>query len=80
VKGFEELVDWNENERRQLEENLRRRALGKTELPLDRLFIDALKKGLPPCSGAALGLDRLIMLALGKKEISEVMAFPWERS
>jgi len=80
VNGSEELVDWKENERRQHNENAKRSAGGKAELPLDRFFIEALQQGLPPCSGAALGLDRLIMLALGKKEISEVMAFPWEKS
>jgi lysyl-tRNA synthetase class 2 len=79
VNGFEELVDWKENERRQAEENLRRRSLGKPGLPLDTLFMDALKKGLPPCSGAALGLDRLVMLALGKQSIDDVLTFPWER-
>ena len=80
VNGFEELTDGKENERRQRNENAKRSAGGKAELPIDRLFIEALKHGLPPCSGAALGLDRLIMLALGKKEISDVLAFPWERS
>jgi lysyl-tRNA synthetase class 2 len=79
VNGFEELVDWKENERRQKDENARRKAMGRQEHPLDRQFIEALKKGLPPCSGAALGLDRLAMLALGKLSIDEVLTFPWER-
>jgi len=79
ANGFEELVDWKENERRQHGENARRAALGKAALPVDSSFIDALKNGLPPCSGVAVGLDRLIMLALGKKTIGEVMAFPWEK-
>jgi elongation factor P--(R)-beta-lysine ligase len=80
VNGFEELVDWKENERRQHNENAKRSAVRKAELPLDRLFIEALQQGLPLCSGAALGLDRLIMLALEKKEISGVMTFSWEKS
>lgn len=80
VNGFEELADWKENERRQHGENAKRTAEGKAELPTDRLFIEALRHGMPPCSGAALGLDRLVMLALGKKEISEVLTFPWEKS
>jgi elongation factor P--(R)-beta-lysine ligase len=80
VNGFEELVDWKENERRQNIEIEKRKAAGKDALAVDRSFIEALKRGLPSCSGAALGLDRLIMLALGKKEIGEVMTFPWEKS
>ena len=77
ANGFEELVDWKENERRQREENEKRRASGKPELPPDRFFFDALKNGLPPCSGVAVGLDRLIMQALQKKEIGEMLPFPW---
>ena len=77
ANGFEELADWRENERRQREENEKRRASGKPELPPDRFFFDALKNGLPPCSGVAVGLDRLIMQALQKKEIGEMLPFPW---
>jgi lysyl-tRNA synthetase class 2 len=78
ANGFEELGDWRENERRMEQENEKRRAIGKPELPVDRRFIEALQKGLPACSGVALGLDRLIMAALGKKKLGEVIAFPWE--
>jgi elongation factor P--(R)-beta-lysine ligase len=80
VNGFEELVDWKENERRQREENEKRTAAGKPPLQIDARFIEALKKGFPPCSGAALGLDRLIMLALKKKSMDEVIPFAWEKS
>ncbi|NNG47766.1 MAG: elongation factor P lysine(34) lysyltransferase, partial [Deltaproteobacteria bacterium] len=33
---------------------------------------DALRAGLPRCSGAALGMDRLAMLLLGKETIADV--------
>ena len=80
VNGFEELADAPENEKRQNEENAKRMMLGKAALPLDSNFLAALVHGLPSCSGAALGLDRLVMLALGKRSIDEVMTFGWERS
>ncbi|MFV8758591.1 amino acid--tRNA ligase-related protein, partial [Yersinia enterocolitica] len=30
----------------------------------------------PDCSGVALGVDRLVMLALGAEKLSDVIAFP----
>jgi lysyl-tRNA synthetase class 2 len=80
ANGFEELCDWQENERRVMQENEKRRAAGKPVLTVDRRFIGAMQKGLPPCSGVALGLDRLIMCALGKQSIGEVIAFPWDHA
>jgi lysyl-tRNA synthetase class 2 len=39
-------------------------------------LIAALKEGLPDCSGVALGVDRLVMLALGAERLDDVIAFP----
>ncbi|EBW6088337.1 elongation factor P lysine(34) lysyltransferase, partial [Salmonella enterica subsp. enterica serovar Enteritidis] len=35
---------------------------------------------LPDCSGVALGVDRLIMLALGAERLSDVLAFSVDRA
>jgi lysyl-tRNA synthetase class 2 len=35
---------------------------------------------LPDCTGVALGIDRLLMLAAGAEHIDEVIAFPTERA
>lgn len=76
--GFEELSDWEENHRRMRLENEKRIAMGKASLPGDHYFIDALKQGIPNCSGVAVGLDRLIMLGAGSQCIEQILTFPWE--
>ena len=74
--GYTELTD-AEEQRRRFDADLKiRRDMGKPLPPIDERFLSALESGMPECSGVALGLDRLFMLALGKKEISEVILFP----
>ena len=55
------------------------RALGFTDEQAQERFgflLDAFRYGVPPHGGMAYGLDRLVMLMLGKDSIKEVMAFP----
>jgi len=78
--GFGELTDAAEQRLRFEEELVARQARGARVLPLDTKFLDALHEGMPPCSGNALGFDRLIMLATGAASISEVQSFGWARN
>lgn len=74
--GYCELTNATEQAERFKEDLALRKKMGK-ELPKeDRRFLDALEHGLPECSGVALGFDRLVMLALSKKDIREVILFP----
>jgi lysyl-tRNA synthetase class 2 len=76
ANGFHELTDAVEQRRRFEEVNAARVADGRPALPIPESLLTALESGIPDCSGAALGFDRLVMLALGAKSIDEVIAFP----
>lgn len=75
ANGFNELQDPELQLARFNSDNQKRRALGLPTVAVDTNFIEALRAGLPKCSGIALGVDRLIMLALNKQEIREVLSF-----
>ena len=78
--GYGELTDPDEQLARFESELAERKLRGLPVVPLDTRFIDALREGMPPCSGNALGFDRLVMLATGVESIAEVKAFPWNRN
>jgi lysyl-tRNA synthetase class 2 len=73
--GFSELVDAAEQRRRFEDEQRQRRELGRDVFPLDEQFLAALPS-MPPAGGVAVGVDRVLMLLLGLREISEVLLFP----
>jgi len=73
--GYEELTDAKEQRKRFLEDIEKRKKMGKPIPKIDEDFLAALEKGMPECSGVALGLDRLYMLALGKDDIGDVLLF-----
>jgi lysyl-tRNA synthetase class 2 len=74
--GYGELTDAAEQTRRFNAERTRRKHEGRRVYPLDRRFLASLREGMPPSSGNALGVDRLVMLCTGAKTIAEVTAFP----
>ncbi|MCD1125426.1 elongation factor P--(R)-beta-lysine ligase [Jinshanibacter sp. LJY008] len=80
ANGFRELTDAGEQRQRFEQENRKREARGLLVHPIDENFLAALAYGMPECAGVALGVDRLIMIALSAQSISEVMAFPVDRA
>lgn len=76
ANGYRELTDPDRQHERFKTDNELRAALGRPLMPVDGELLAALAQGLPECSGVALGVDRLVMLALGCDDISQVMAFP----
>ena len=77
ANAFEELTDAAEQRARFMADRARRQALYGAapawEWPLDEDFLRALAHGMPPCSGIAMGFDRLAMLAAGADRIDQVV-------
>jgi lysyl-tRNA synthetase class 2 len=80
ANAFQELTDADEQHRRFARDQATRAALGLAPVPMDAHLLAALESGLPESAGVALGLDRVLMLALGLDHIDAVMAFPIERA
>lgn len=80
ANGYHELLDPQLLETRNREANARRTACGKYRLPDESRLLDAMRHGLPPCAGVALGFDRLLMAVVGARHIREVMPFPIDRA
>lgn len=76
ANGFNELTDADQQLMRFRADNETRSDMDKEQRPIDENFLAALKHGLPKCSGVALGVDRLLMLAIGAKSIDKVISFP----
>ena len=75
ANGFHELTDAEQQKLRFEKDNDFRTHLGKAEHVIDDNFILALEHGLPSCAGVALGVDRLIMLAISANKIDQVITF-----
>lgn len=73
LNGYEELTDPGEQEERLALLSERHRLRTGQDLPVDPGFLEALRRGLPACTGAALGVDRLVMLLLGNDDIADGM-------
>ena len=76
ANAFEELTDAAEQRARFVEDRAQRHALHGPDWPLDEDFLAALRHGMPPASGIALGFDRLAMLAAGADRIGQVLWLP----
>ncbi|HKD36303.1 MAG TPA: EF-P lysine aminoacylase EpmA [Pirellulales bacterium] len=80
ANGYHELLDAAVLRERISAANAQRAADGKPPLPSENRLLAAMEAGLPPCTGVALGFDRLVMIAAGAKSLAEVIAFPIDRA
>ncbi len=75
ANGYSELTDVPVQLSRFNSDMKIRQQLYGTTLPIDEDFINALAH-MPPAAGVALGIDRLVMLAVWAEEIDEVLWSP----
>ena len=75
ANAFGELTDPDEQRRRLEAEMAEKQRIYGERYPIDEDFLAALAH-MPPASGAALGFDRLVMLATGATRIEQVLWTP----
>ena len=80
ANGYWELTDASEQQNRFQMDNEQRLELGKSSVPMDHFLLDALHYGMKDCAGIALGIDRLVMIACGTRDISDVLSFSWHNA
>lgn len=80
ANGFHELTEAAAQRQRFLSDLAQRDKL-QLEIPrIDERLLDALEAGIPPCSGVAMGVDRLLALALNQDNIAATQAFDFSRA
>lgn len=80
ANGYHELLDANVLRERDRIANAARIQDGKSALPECSKLLAAMEFGIPPCSGCALGFDRLVMLVCDVPTLKEVVAFTADRA
>ena len=75
ANAYDELADGQALRVRFEQDNLARKQRGLPVMPIDDNLLAACD-ALPPCSGIAVGLDRLLMVKVGAETLEQVIAFP----
>lgn len=80
ANGFKELTNPQEQKFRFEQNNQARLDLNLPTQNIDIKLLEAMEAGLPDCAGVAVGLDRLIMLAVDTMALDDVISFTFERA
>lgn len=75
ANGFHELGDAEEQRLRFASDNQRRLSNDLPAMPVDEMLLAALAEGLPDCSGVAVGIDRVLLVASSESDISATLSF-----
>ncbi|GAA0800419.1 EF-P lysine aminoacylase EpmA [Psychrobacter piscatorii] len=79
ANAYDELADGPALRARFEQDNQLRQRHGLPQMPIDEHLIAA-SDDLIPCSGIAVGVDRLLMVITGAKNLEEVIAFPSDQA
>ncbi|BCX15279.1 MAG: lysine--tRNA ligase [Candidatus Parcubacteria bacterium] len=80
ANAFAELNDpLDQKERFEKEARVLRKGDAEAH-PFDETFIEALEFAMPPAAGLGIGLDRLFTILLNKKNIQDIIYFPFMRN
>ncbi|MBP9691110.1 hypothetical protein KBD81_03465 [Candidatus Woesebacteria bacterium] len=69
---YTELTDADLQDVRLQDEDKARKKSGKIDHPVDTGFVDALRRGMPACTGIAIGVDRLGMIMTDVPDIDSL--------
>jgi lysyl-tRNA synthetase class 2 len=76
MKSYSELVDPIE-QRKALEVQSKERTGGDAEaMEVNEEYLTAMEHGMPPITGFGMGIDRLVTLVTGQKNLRDVVLFP----
>jgi lysyl-tRNA synthetase class 2 len=78
ANGYDELRSADVLIERTRRCNEKRQSTGRQGLASQSALVQAMREGLPPCVGVALGVDRLLMVRTGASSIADILPFPIE--
>jgi elongation factor P--(R)-beta-lysine ligase len=79
ANGYSELTSPDEVRERFAADLRERRERGLASLPMPEDFLAGIGDGLPASAGVSLGVDRLAMLACGRRSIHDLLRWSWHR-
>ena len=75
ANAFFEVSDPTEQKKRFLKESALRKKQGKAPVASPEILVSEMKNGFPPCSGIALGLDRLFLALYDLDDLKQIRLF-----